>query len=182
MNAPFNGINYGIRGTNVGGMTPEQSHRYRNTKHEYTNAEMTPLLAAQTMFENELRRKNNRFISHRQATNAAGITSAVIIVAGMITMLAFAVLYFARGDMGTGFGFLGGSIGMILSIVIIFPIAIGIARFLVPSGDTRAAKEYRNTYNKHMHAFQNTAFAHGDTDARSNMGTVGVGYSLNGQH
>ena len=182
MNAPFNGINYGIRGTNVGGMTPEQSHRYRNTKHEYTNAEMTPLLAAQTMFENELRRKNKRFISHGQATDAAGITAAVIIVAGMVTMLAFAVLYFVRGDMGAGFGFLGGSIGMILSIVIIFPIAIGIARFLVPSGDTRAAKDYRSAYNKHMHAFQNTAFAYGDTDARSHMGSAGVARSFNGSY
>ncbi len=180
MNDPFHGINYGTRGQNVGGMTPEQSYRFRNTKHEYTNAEMSPLLASHAMYEDEMRRRNKRLITHGQATDAAGITSAVIIVAGMITMLAFAVLYFAKGNAGAGFGFLGGSIGMVLSAVIIFPIAVGIARFLVPSGDTRAAKEYRNKYNKHIHAFHNTAFAYGDTDARSHMGSVGVKSRIHG--
>ncbi len=76
--------------------------------------------------------------------------------------------------------YIAGSIGMVLSAVIIFPIAVGIARFLVPSGDTRAAKEYRNKYNKHIHAFHNTAFAYGDTDARSHMGSVGVKSRIHG--
>jgi len=155
MNYPFKGIHYGSRqGTNVGNLTPEESHDFRNKKYEYTNAEMTHLRAAQSMFEDELKRRNRRFISPRRAVDTAGITSAVIIVAGMITMLVFAVLYFINGNIGAGFGFIGGSFGVLLSSIIIFPVAVMIATFLVPAGDTRAARAYKDEYIARLHNMQ----------------------------
>ncbi|CAZ69364.1 putative membrane protein [Emiliania huxleyi virus 99B1] len=154
MNYPFKGIYHGTQGTNVGNLTPEESYDFRNKKHEYTHAEMTYLHAAQTMFDDELERLNRRFISPGRAIDTAGITSAVIIVAGMITMLVFAVLYFIKGNMGAGFGFIGGSLGVVLSSIIIFPVSVMIATFLVPTGDTRAARAYKNKYIKRVHSMQ----------------------------